>query len=83
MGCFSSLCKNNVQTDLEDQYQTLVVTKPAPVILNPIHQDINDDDTDVPLFNQVYSGDEDMIPKAEQFSDEEFNLYGESLSKKD
>lgn len=82
MGCLSSICKNNVQNDLEDQYQTLVITKPAPVILNPIHQDM-DTDTDIPLFNQVSSGDEAAIPNPESFSDEELNLYAESLSKKD
>lgn len=82
MGCLSSICKNNVQNDLEDQYQTLVVTKPAPVILNPVHQDV-DSDTDVPLFDQVSSGDEQAIPNPESISDVEFNLYTESLNKKD
>lgn len=82
MGCLSSICKNNVQNDLEDQYQTLVVTKPAPVVLSPIHQDINYE-SDVPLFDQVSSGDEAAIPNPESISDEEFNLYAESLNKKD
>ncbi|KAK8867037.1 hypothetical protein M9Y10_010006 [Tritrichomonas musculus] len=82
MGCLSSICKNNVQNDLEDQYQTLVITKPPPVILNTIHQDI-DAESDVPLFDQVSSGDEPIIPNPESISDEEFNLYAESLNKKD
>lgn len=83
MGCVFSLCNNNVQNDLEDQYKTLVVTKPAPIILSPVRQN-DDSDTDVPLFQQVSSDSDDRpIENPRSATDEEINLYAESLSKKD
>ena len=83
MGCVFSLCNNNVQNDLEDQYKTLVVTKPAPIILSPVRQN-DDSDTDVPLFQQVSSDSDDRpIENPRSATDEEINLYAESLRKKD
>ena len=82
MGCLSSLCKNNVQIDIEDQYKTLVVTKPAPVVLNDV-LDQKSSDTDVPLFAEVSSdSDGPAIQVPASVTDEELNLYAESLNKK-
>lgn len=78
MGCCQS-CTNQVEQDIDSQYQTLVVTKPDPVNIEEI--DLEDsEDTDVPLFAQVSSSDDAPIEQAETLTDEELNLYAERLN---
>lgn len=78
MGCCQS-CTNQVEQDIDSQYQTLVVTKPDPVNIEEI--DLEDsEDTDVPLFAQVSSSDDAPVEQAETLTDEELNLYAERLN---
>jgi len=74
MGCFLSLCRKGAKEDIFDQYENLVVSKPAPISLESIRQD-SSEDTDVPLFAPADSGsDGGAIPKVEEKSDEELDF---------
>lgn len=78
MGCCHS-CTNQVEQDIDSQYQTLVVTKPEPVNLEEIQAD-DSEDTDVPLFAEVCSSDGAAVDQVETLTDEELNLYAERLN---
>jgi hypothetical protein len=70
MGCVLSVCRRSAQEDILDQYENLVVSKPAPINLEAIQCD-NSQDTDVPLFAEVKSGsDGNAIPSVGSGSDE-------------
>jgi hypothetical protein len=73
MGCLLTICRRNAQEDILDQYENLVVSKPAPIDLEAIHYK-DDDDTDVPLFAEIESTpDADPIPGID--SDEEIDFH--------
>lgn len=60
MGCFVSMCSRG--ESVEDQYESLVVDKPAPVQLNPIHVESSDSSGQV-LFPEIQesSSDEPVV----------------------
>jgi hypothetical protein len=60
MGAWVTCCRNRVQADIQDQYQTLVVSKPAPPQIDDAELFVNSSDSDVPEFAQVPS-DNDPI----------------------
>ena len=63
---------------IEEQYQSLVVTKPAPVSLAKV--EIDSSESDVPLFAPVDSDeDQPAVSDQETLTDAEINLYARNL----
>jgi hypothetical protein len=56
MGCCASLCGKTPDSKIVDQYENLMVSKPAPISLEAL-QNVSSD-TDVPLFPEVDSDDD-------------------------
>lgn len=79
MGATVSLCCcNKEKMPIEEQYQSLVVTKPAPVSLAKV--EIDSSESDVPLFAPVDSDqDEPAVSDQETLTDTEINLYARNL----
>jgi hypothetical protein len=65
MGLGRSCCRNSVQDDIEDQYQTLVVSRPSPVDHDGIELFANSEDTDVPEFAEVLSDSDGKFARSE------------------
>jgi hypothetical protein len=54
MGCCKSVTKSKARVDFEEQYQSLMSAKPAPVNLDAIRQ-LGIGGDDVPEFDEVSS----------------------------
>lgn len=73
MGICSSCC-NEKESNREDQYKSLVVTKPQPVLLKTI--DIDSSDSSVPLFAPADSDENQNNDSApEVLSETEINIF--------
>lgn len=80
MGGNSSCCCSNPTEyqEIEEQYQSLVVSKPAPLVLEKVA--FNQSDSDIPLFQQVDSNsDNEIISDPKTISDEELNLFAQKI----
>lgn len=72
MGCCSS------KSPIEDQYKSLVIQQPAPIILNKVT--LEESDSDPPLFPLVPSDDDrEAVSDPQTFTDEELNQYTQQL----
>lgn len=78
MGCCGSV---NETADLAvgSQYESLVVSKPAPIALEEVEAESSD--TDVPLFAAISSDDDQLVGEPETLTDDELNAYAERLTK--
>lgn len=74
MGC--CCCKTSTGDKIDSQYDNLIVSVPSPLILEDVSKD-DSDYSDVPLFRNVPSSDDDA---AELSSDEELE-FAEKLRK--
>lgn len=78
MGGICSMCESEKKGSVDDQYQSLVVAKPAPIHLTSIVIDSTDDD--IPLFAPAKSDDDDnVISDVETLTDTEINMYADKL----
>ncbi|KAK8899701.1 hypothetical protein M9Y10_002023 [Tritrichomonas musculus] len=70
--CFS--CCSKSKPNIEDQYRSLVVTKPQPISLNTI--ELESSDSSVPLFAPAESDeDQNNNSEPEVLSETEINIF--------
>lgn len=79
MGICTSCC-NKSNANIEDQYKSLVVTKPKPISLKTI--DIDSSESSVPLFAPADSDENQNNDSApEVLSETEINIFEQQDSK--
>ena len=65
------------------QYESLVATKPAPIILAKVTEDADERMDGVPLFAPAKSDEENPVSDPETLTDTELNLYASKLNEEE
>lgn len=72
MGCITSICGGKPLLEGDNEYESLVVSKPNPIFLDKVDFD-DDTSSDIPLFQVKSSDDADNFSGDDNAEDTESN----------